>query len=85
MGDYKLSQLKTEKNLLVIVSTYGDGDPPDNSREVYEYLFSKRAPALKQAQFAVLGLSDSSYEFFCKIGTDFDRRRATARKRPLLP
>ena len=74
MGDYKLPQLKTEKNLLVIVSTYGEGDPPDNAREIVEYLFSKRAPALKQAHFAVLGLGDSSYEFFCKIGVDFDRR-----------
>ena len=74
MGDYKLPQLKTEKNLLVIVSTYGEGDPPDNAREMYEYLFSKRAPALKQTHFAVLGLGDSSYEFFCKMGVDFDRR-----------
>lgn len=74
MGDYKLPQLKTEKNLLVIVSTYGEGDPPDNSREIYEYLFSKRAPSLKHVHFAVLGLGDSSYEFFCKIGIDFDRR-----------
>ena len=74
MGDYKLPQLKTEKNLLIIVSTYGEGDPPDNAREIVEYLFSKRAPALKQAHFAVLGLGDSSYEFFCKTGIDFDRR-----------
>ena len=74
MGDYKLPQLRTEKNLLVIVSTYGEGEPTDNSREIYEYLFSKRAPTLNQAHFAVLGLGDSSYEFFCKIGVDFDRR-----------
>lgn len=74
MGDYKLPQLKTEKNLLVIVSTYGEGEPPDNARELVEYLFSKRAPSLKQVQFAVLGLGDSSYEFFCKTGVDVDRR-----------
>lgn len=74
MRDYKLPQLKTEKNLLVIVSTYGEGEPPDSSKEMYEYLFSKRAPVLKQTHFSVLGLGDSSYEFFCKIGIDFDRR-----------
>jgi len=74
MGDYKLLQLKAEKNLLVIVSTYGEGEPPDNARELVEYLFSKRAPSLKQMQFAVLGLGDSGYEFFCKTGVDFDRR-----------
>ncbi|MDD5581400.1 MAG: assimilatory sulfite reductase (NADPH) flavoprotein subunit [Methylobacter sp.] len=74
MGDYKLPQLKSEKNLLVIVSTHGEGDPPDNAKAMYEYLFSKRAPSLKQTHFAVLGLGDSSYEFFCKMGVDFDRR-----------
>jgi sulfite reductase (NADPH) flavoprotein alpha-component len=74
MGDYKFVQLKTEKNLLVIVSTYGEGEPPDNARELVEYLFSKRASALQQTHFAVLGLGDSSYEFFCKTGVDFDLR-----------
>jgi sulfite reductase (NADPH) flavoprotein alpha-component len=74
MGDYKLPQLKAEKNLLVIVSTYGEGEPPDNARELVEYLFSKRAPSLKHMHFAVLGLGDSGYEFFCKTGIDFDRR-----------
>ena len=74
MGDYKLPQLKAEKNLLVIVSTYGEGEPPDNAKELVEFLFSKRAPSLKQMRFAVLGLGDSGYEFFCKTGADFDRR-----------
>ncbi|HMO51553.1 MAG TPA: assimilatory sulfite reductase (NADPH) flavoprotein subunit [Kiritimatiellia bacterium] len=74
MGDYKLPQLKTEKHLLVIVSTHGEGEPPDNTKEMYEFLHSKRAPSLKQADFAVLGLGDSSYEFFCKMGVDFDKR-----------
>lgn len=74
MGDYKFLQLKTEKNLLVIVSTYGEGEPPDNARELVEFLSGKRAPSLKQAQFAVLGLGDSGYEFFCKTAVDFDRR-----------
>ncbi len=74
MGDYKFPQLKTESKLLVIVSTYGEGEPPDNARELVEYLFSKRAPSLKQVQFSVLGLGDSGYEFFCKTAIDFDRR-----------
>ncbi len=74
MGDYKLPQLKNEKNLLIIVSTHGEGDPPDNTKEMHSFLFSKRAPSLKNMHFAVLGLGDSSYEFFCKMGNDFDRR-----------
>lgn len=74
MGEYKLPQLKSEKNVLAIVSTHGEGEPPDNAKEMYEFLFSKRAPQLKQTHFAVLALGDSSYEFFCKTGADFDRR-----------
>lgn len=74
MGDYKLPQLKAEKYLMVIVSTQGEGVPPDNSKELYDFLFSKRAPTLKNTQFSVLGLGDSSYEFFCKMGKDFDKR-----------
>lgn len=74
MGDYKLPQLKNEKFLMVIVSTHGEGVPPDNAKEFYDFLHSKRAPALKNTQFSVLGLGDSSYEFFCKMGKDFDKR-----------
>lgn len=73
-GDYKLPQLKTEKNLLVIVSTHGEGEAPDNTKEMHEFLLGKRAPQLKQTHYAVLGLGDSSYEFFCKMGVDFDER-----------
>jgi sulfite reductase (NADPH) flavoprotein alpha-component len=74
MNQYKLPQLKTEKFVLIIVSTYGEGDPPDSAREIYDYLFSKRAPELPDLQYAVLALGDSSYEFFCKTGADFDHR-----------
>ncbi|MGZ5052081.1 MAG: assimilatory sulfite reductase (NADPH) flavoprotein subunit [Methylobacter sp.] len=76
MGDYKLPQLKSEQKLLVIVSTYGDGEPPDNAKEFVEYLLGKRAPPLPQLHYAVLGLGDSSYEFFCKTAADVDRRLA---------
>ncbi|HMP72137.1 MAG TPA: assimilatory sulfite reductase (NADPH) flavoprotein subunit [Kiritimatiellia bacterium] len=74
MGDYKLPQLKNEKNVLVVISTQGEGDPPDNAKEFYEFLHGKRAPKLEQAKFSVLGLGDSSYTYFCKMGIDFDRR-----------
>lgn len=74
MGDYKTNQLKSEKNVLVIVSTHGEGEPPDNTREMHEFIFSKRAPQLKETHFSVLALGDSSYEHFCQTGVDFDKR-----------
>jgi len=62
------------ENLLVLVSTHGEGEPPDNARGFYEFLYSKRAPQLENLQFSVLALGDTSYEFFCQTGKDLDKR-----------
>lgn len=74
MGSYKTRQLKRESHLFVIVSTHGEGDPPDNAEAFYEFLHSKKAPKLEGVRFSVLALGDSSYEHFCKTGQDFDVR-----------
>lgn len=72
MDDYKPNQLKKEQYLVVLVSTHGEGEPPDNAIELHEYLHGKKAPKLKGLKFAVLALGDTSYEFFCQTGKDFD-------------
>jgi sulfite reductase (NADPH) flavoprotein alpha-component len=74
MSDFKPNGLKKIQNLLIVVSTHGEGDPPDNALPFYEFLHSKRAPQLEGLQYSVLALGDSSYEFFCKTGIDFDQR-----------
>ncbi|MCM3570852.1 assimilatory sulfite reductase (NADPH) flavoprotein subunit [Neobacillus mesonae] len=74
MSDFKPNNLKKVKNLLIITSTHGEGDPPDNALTFYEYVHSKRAPKLPELNFSVLALGDSSYEFFCQTGKDFDHR-----------
>ncbi len=74
MGDYKKAQLKKEQNLLLVVSTHGEGDPPDNAEELHEFLHSKKAPELKDLRYSVLALGDTSYEKFCQTGQDFDKR-----------
>ncbi|WP_213522238.1 assimilatory sulfite reductase (NADPH) flavoprotein subunit [Paenibacillus sp. J31TS4] len=74
MGDFKPNGLKKVQNLLIVVSTHGEGDPPDNAIPFYEFLHSKRAPQLNGLRFSVLALGDLSYEFFCKTGKDFDKR-----------
>lgn len=74
MSDFKTNGLKKVQNLLVVVSTHGEGDPPDNALPFYEFLHSKRAPKLEELRFSVLALGDTSYEFFCKTGKDFDQR-----------
>ncbi|ADE14448.1 sulfite reductase (NADPH) flavoprotein, alpha chain [Nitrosococcus halophilus Nc 4] len=74
MGSYKTRQLKREDYLFVIVSTHGEGDPPDNAEAFHEFLHGKKAPKLDSLRFSVLALGDSSYEHFCKTGQDFDTR-----------
>ncbi|MCM3764731.1 assimilatory sulfite reductase (NADPH) flavoprotein subunit [Neobacillus niacini] len=74
MSDFKPNNLKKVQNLLIIVSTHGEGEPPDSAKTFHEFLHSKRAPKLDGVQFSVLALGDSSYEFFCQTGKDFDKR-----------
>jgi len=74
MADYKPNNLKKEKFISVVVSTYGEGEPPEDAENLHEFLYSKKAPKLEGVKVAVLGLGDSSYEFFCKTAQDFDQR-----------
>ncbi|MFB2854736.1 assimilatory sulfite reductase (NADPH) flavoprotein subunit [Aeromonas allosaccharophila] len=72
MADYKPKQLKKESHLLVVVSTYGEGEPPESAVDLFEQLKKDKIGKLDGLKFAVLGLGDSSYEFFCQTGKDFD-------------
>ncbi len=72
MPDYKSRKLKSEQNLLVIVSTHGDGEPPAAAEDFYNYLYDKKAPRNIPANYAVIALGDSSYFQFCKTGKDID-------------
>ena len=76
MADYKAKQLKNETHVVIVVSTHGEGDAPDDAVELHEFLASKKAPKLPNLKYAVLGLGDSSYEFFCQTAKDFDERLA---------
>jgi len=84
-GEYALRDLARERFLYVIVSTHGDGDPPEEARALFEHLNGKRAPKLKDLQFAVLALGDSSYARFCEAGRVLDERLARLGARRLLP
>lgn len=63
-----------EANVLVVTSTYGDGDMPDNAQAFWEWLQTDAARALAHLNFSVLALGDSSYEHFCGAGQKIDAR-----------
>ncbi|WP_394200369.1 flavodoxin [Shewanella waksmanii] len=60
-----------ESLLLVICSTTGQGDIPEDIAPWFMQL-KDQAPYLPQLQYAVIALGDSSYETFCQAGVQFD-------------
>ena len=75
-GEYKAKKLSQEEILILITSTQGEGEPPEEALPLYKYLFAAKAPKLANLQFAVMGLGDSSYPKFCQAAKDFDQRLA---------
>ncbi|EDU3718872.1 NADPH-dependent assimilatory sulfite reductase flavoprotein subunit [Salmonella enterica subsp. diarizonae] len=75
-GDYKFKQIASEKLLVMVTSTQGEGEPPEEAVALHKFLFSKKAPTLNDTAFAVFSLGDTSYEFFCQAGKDFDNKLA---------
>lgn len=74
MADCQPESLSSVENLLVIVSTWGDGEPPDRAAPFHKALMGDSAPALKSLRYSVLALGDTSYSKFCQTGKDFDQR-----------
>lgn len=76
LADFKPASLKRESLVTFVVSTHGEGDPPDDAEIFYEYLMSEKAPKLAGLKYSVLALGDSSYVNYCQTGRDIDTRLA---------
>lgn len=71
MGSVKLEQLPGFSKILMLTSTWGDGEPPSNAIDLWE-AFQKRKVDMSKTGFSVLSLGDTAYPEFCKCGKDFD-------------
>ncbi len=74
LDDVELDDLATMENVLVITSTYGEGEMPDNAHLFWEALESETAPRLEAMSFSVLALGDTAYDEFCAAGKMIDKR-----------
>ncbi|HEY0947573.1 MAG TPA: sulfite reductase subunit alpha [Opitutaceae bacterium] len=85
MAQTDAAKLASEKNMLVITSTYGDGEPPDNAKALHTALAADSAPSLAGVRFSVCALGDTNYTQFCRCGQDFDaflEKRGATRASP---
>jgi sulfite reductase (NADPH) flavoprotein alpha-component len=69
-----MEELSSIKNLLVVISTDGEGDPPPMAYKFFEDLFDEEMPELDQLNYSICALGDSEYDNFCFTGKELDRR-----------
>lgn len=73
MDQYRLTDLSKEEYLFIVVSTHGEGDPPDAAKKFYDHLHQNEL-SLPKLKYSVLALGDTAYPLFCKTGEDIDTK-----------
>ncbi|CAO3564916.1 unnamed protein product [Mortierella alpina] len=74
LNDFAKIDWDTEECLVFVVSTTGDGDPPDNSTKFWRHLRKLKGVGLTKAKYAILGLGDTNYDNFCQTAKRLDTR-----------
>ncbi len=85
LDEYKTRQLASETNVVFIVSTHGEGEPPAMAEDFHGFITGKRSPKLPNLNYSVVALGDKSYKFFCKTGIDINQALEKSGAKSILP
>ncbi len=85
MADTDPAEMAKAEHLLVITSTWGEGDPPERAATFYQALIAENAPRFDGVPFSVLALGDSSYVNFCETGRQIDARLEALGGKRIVP
>ena len=72
MDGFDFNSLSSKKRVIIVCSTWGEGEQPDNAEELWKFANSEAASRLEGVHFAVCALGDTSYELFCESGKEWD-------------
>jgi len=73
MEDVSAEDLASSKRLIVSVSTWGEGEQPDNAQGLYDEVEESEDESMEGVNYAVLALGDTAFELFCESGKEWDR------------
>ena len=73
MDEIENSEFCDIENLLIICSTWGDGEQPDNAIDLFDYVEGLGGSDLENMKFSVLALGDTAFDLFCEAGKEWDR------------
>ncbi len=73
MEDLSVDDLSSAKMVLIVCSTWGEGDQPDNAQDLYDDVCDSDDGSMDGVNFAVLALGDTAFDMFCESGKEWDR------------
>ncbi len=73
MEDLSVDDFSSASRVMIVCSTWGEGDQPDNAQDLYDDVCDSADDSMNGVSFAVLALGDTAFDLFCESGKEWDR------------